>query len=381
MKSFTFNIDVVGACNLRCPSCAQGNIKDYHRPHGQMDPELLRQIVVKAKSECRVMGVHLYIWGEPLLHKNLPKLIRIVQEEGIPCHLSSNLNILPDPDGILAAKPASFRISTSGFTQEVYGITHRGGNIDRVKKNMVELVSAKARNQATTRIYVCFHRYKHNLKEELPLRKYLADLGIEFEPLWAQLLPLEKALRCVDEKSFDFPLTKEDDQLIELLALPPKASLEVARQYNQQPCPLRDEQVSIDFQGNVMLCCAGFDARSFAIASFLDRSLDSLQSIKMTHSICALCMKHGAHVYMTCGATKLDTLALSNIDQTDVELLDLRYEFAIKRLKENLYRCYLKQPLRLNFKAEEALSSRAKSTLRLVSRLRQLLTAKTNMRT
>lgn len=371
MKSFIFNIDVVGACNLRCPSCAQGNIREYRLPHGQMEPELLRRIVAKAKAECRVTSVHLFIWGEPLLHARLPELISIVQEAGLPCHLSSNLNIRPDADAIMAANPASFKISASGFSQEVYGITHRGGDIERVKKHLLELVSARERNRATTRIYVVFHRYKHNLKEEPLMWDFLAKNDIDFEPIWAQLLPLEKVLRYVDEKAFDFPLTAEDYQLIERLALPLGTGLEVARRHNRQPCPLRQDQFSIDFQGNVQLCCAGFDARRFTVGNFLALSCDELQQIKENHSICTLCMHHGAHVYMTCGTPKLDALALVNIAPEDAVLLDLRYELAIKRLKGSLDSLYRKSPLRLTPAQEAALTCQINKMQRLVSRLRQ----------
>lgn len=373
MKKFTFNIDVVGACNLRCPSCAQGNVKEYRLPHGQMEPEVLRRILAKAQSECLVTSVQLFIWGEPLLHARLPELIRIVQDAGIPCHLSSNLNIRPDADSIMAANPASFKISASGFTQELYGITHRGGDIERVKKHMIELAEAKARHQATTRIYVNFHRYRHNLKEETLLRNFLEQNGIGFEAIWAQLLPLEKVLRYVDEDAFDFPLTEEDRQLIDRLALPLGAALAMAKKHNRQPCPLRDDQFSIDFQGNVQLCCAGFDARRFTVAPFLTMPLAEIQALKESHSICTLCMRHGAHVYMTFGAPELDELALANLAPEDVESLDLRYEIAAKRMKGRLDSFYRNMPLHLSEKNEEFLVRQINRVQRVVARVRQVL--------
>ena len=134
---FDIDIDICGACTLRCPSCPQGNVKDYRLPQGFMAPELLQEIVTKARAECRRPNISLFNWAEPLLHPQLPELIRIVQDAGIPCHLSSNLDILPDADALMAANPASLRISTSGFSQEIYGRTHRGGDIERVKTHMV----------------------------------------------------------------------------------------------------------------------------------------------------------------------------------------------------------------------------------------------------
>jgi MoaA/NifB/PqqE/SkfB family radical SAM enzyme len=373
MRPFSFDIDVVGACNLRCPSCPQGNVKGYRLTHGQMAPELLRRIVEKARSECVVTGIQLFFWCEPLLHARLPELIRIVQDAGIPCHLSSNLNILPDADGIMAANPASFKISASGFTQEVYGITHRGGDIERVKRHMVELVAAKARNHAATRIYLNFHRYRHNLGEEPLLRDFLAKIGIDFEPVWAQMLPLEKVLLHVDEKAFDFTLTAEDHQLIERLALPPGDALKLAKQHKQQPCPLREKQISIDFQGNVQLCCAGFDARRFTIGNFLAMSLEEIQAVRENHPTCTLCMHHGAHLYMTYGVSEFDALALSKVAPEDAKLLDLRYEFAVKRMKRYLDSLYRKLPLSLSPANEAVLVSQVNRIQGLVSRIRRAI--------
>ena len=49
------------------------------------------------------------------------------------------------------------------------------------------------------------------------MRKFAADLGIDFEPAWALMFPLEKILAYVDEDAQDFPLTEEDHQLIDQL--------------------------------------------------------------------------------------------------------------------------------------------------------------------
>src|SRR5262245_21750268 len=95
-----FNIDVIGSCNLRCPSCPQGNLRDIRLPKGQMEPDLLRRILGKAVQECRIKGVGLFNWTEPLLHPRLPELIGIIHEQGLRCFLSSNLNALRNLDAV-----------------------------------------------------------------------------------------------------------------------------------------------------------------------------------------------------------------------------------------------------------------------------------------
>ena len=106
--------------------------------------------MTKAKGECLMQGVGLFNWAEPLIHPKIGELVRIVQSHGVPCDLSSNLNDIRNLAQALAANPRSLRISVSGFTQEVYGRTHRGGDIEVVKNNMRVLAELKASLGSTT---------------------------------------------------------------------------------------------------------------------------------------------------------------------------------------------------------------------------------------
>lgn len=342
MKRFAFDIDVAGSCNLRCPSCPQGNVRNYRLPQGYMEPELLGRIISKAKSECRVSAVGLFSWAEPMLHPRLPELVRLVREAGISCFLSSNLNILKNADEIMEANPFSFRISASGFSQQIYAYSHRGGDIEKVKRHMKELAEAKERNKATTRIYVYYHRYKHNLREEPLMREFAADLGIGFQPVWALIFPIEKVLGYMTDEVSDLPLTEEDLQLIDGLAMPLKQALEISEKYRSLPCALRESQISIDFQGKVQLCCGIFHAGKFTLGNYMDMPVDKIQQLRHGHDMCVRCMRRGAHVYVTYGVHELEELAAANVLPEDAALLDLPHELFQKRLRRNLEALYEK---------------------------------------
>jgi hypothetical protein len=62
----SYSIDIVGNCNLRCPSCPVGNIdlKDT-RPKGFILKELFYEIADKISRENRDLNpwVSLYDWG------------------------------------------------------------------------------------------------------------------------------------------------------------------------------------------------------------------------------------------------------------------------------------------------------------------------------
>ena len=73
---FYYYIDIVGSCNLRCPSCPVGNYA-AQMPKGLMRLDKYKQIVEKiiAEHPGERIFIDLYNWGEPILHKQLPEII------------------------------------------------------------------------------------------------------------------------------------------------------------------------------------------------------------------------------------------------------------------------------------------------------------------
>src|SRR5438552_18815478 len=94
-------IDIVGTCNLKCPSCPVGNFSnsdfaEAKRATGFMEFELFEKIVAKAQQDCTVRGepilVHLYNWGEALIHPRIVDFVSLLSQERMPFHISTNMN-------------------------------------------------------------------------------------------------------------------------------------------------------------------------------------------------------------------------------------------------------------------------------------------------
>jgi len=277
---------------------------------GYMKAEFLDKIVTKALSECHVTNFALYNWTEPFIHPHLAEMVRVVKSHGIGCDLSTNLNLAKQIEPVVAAGPDQIKISVSGFTQENYGITHRGGDIELAKDNMKKLAEAKRVTQSKTRIIVVFHRYLHNQEDELQMRAFAQSLGFDFTTYWAYLMPLEKNLAFLGHADAAANLNEEDRSLIDRLALPLDRAIEVARAAPVRDCRLRERQMAINSEGNVMLCCSVFDQSRYTLAPFLETSLEELQALKYGHSMCATCMQDGLHVLMIYGDEALEQLAL-----------------------------------------------------------------------
>lgn len=314
MTEWLFDIDIVGGCNLRCPSCPVGNSNYKDQPQGFMSPDLLERIVAKAVDECGRPVIGLYNWTEPFLHPNLAEMIRTVNKFGVPCGISTNLNVLRHAQDVLAAEPRYIRVSVSGFRQENYGQTHRRGDIEKVKAGMAELAAAKRRTGSNTTLKVIFHRYLGNHEDEALMRDYAQSLGFGFDVVWAYMMPAEKNVIFAEEGRESPRLTRQDREVIDRLALPLDEALSISRDYVDKDCLLRASRISITHDGGLMLCCGVFDQSQFRLGGYLDLPLAEIQRLRYAHDYCGPCMTAGVHALASyIPGERFDEVALANV--------------------------------------------------------------------
>lgn len=306
---FHFYIDVVGSCNLACPSCPVGNSRDISASKGVMGPEALEKILDKAVSECAVSHVGLFNWTEPLLHPRIEEMIRAVHKHGITCAISTNLNI-SKPERfrrMLLENPLFVRVSLSGFTQDTYGKTHRGGDVEVVKRNMDELLRIKEETKSVTKFAVAYHRYRFNLAEEEMMKAFCEERGIVFQPIWALMFPAEKLFGHVGLEGFP-PMSDADRELLSDLALPLDRALQAGANAPHRQCPLLENQITLNWKGEGILCCAVYDEKRFGVGSFLEMPLEEMMERRRKYSICSGCLRKGISNYLTYAIPGLEEL-------------------------------------------------------------------------
>lgn len=306
---FVYYVEVSGHCNYRCPSCPNGN---YPQPQakGYMPLDLYGAILEKiAKtSPGRSTILYLFNWGEPTLHPELPRMIEMARALGLAPHLSSNLAAPKNLKDIVRARPASFRISLSGYDQETYSQTHRPGDIGQVKANVQALRAHLDAQREGFPVEFFYHKYRHNLGGDLrKMAAWAAELRFALTALWAQYMPVEKLLAYYEGNP-----DPGDLPLLELLAITPEEFRQVslAQRPKYPDCDLRARQMCIDFDGAVSLCCAAYDRKNFLSGGYLDRPHEELQRQKYQHPLCTGCMQHGCDVtYVYGGLEELNRLA------------------------------------------------------------------------
>ncbi|GEJ57946.1 TylF/MycF/NovP-related O-methyltransferase [Anaeromyxobacter diazotrophicus] len=306
------SIDIVGACNLACPACGHGNSPGANRSMGAMGLELFERILDKVEREAAPARprIHLFNWGEPLLHPQAPEFIRRVKARGLCCRLSSNLVRPRDLRGVVAARPDWLRVSVSGFTQPVYGQTHRGGDVERVKENMRLLRSYMDELGAPIAVEVNYHVYRHNCGPEYTaMQAFARELGFHFEPIWSVAGSADKVLAWLEHG-----VPESDRPHVERLVHRPEESRDISNRYRHLlspgECALRNS-VLINSDGSVDLCCAVYDVPPVA-ESFLETTAEDLQAAKRRAPICERCMEQGLHLtYLYAGKAERDARGLA----------------------------------------------------------------------
>ncbi len=287
-------IDIVGACNLACPSCPRGNYPDQPSK-GIMSLKKYEKVIEKILEESpNVSMISLYNWGEPLLHPQLQDFITIQKNKKIFSSVSTNFNIKNNIKSLVSAKLDMLKVSVSGYFQKNYGVTHFKGDINLVKSNLYKLRYFMDKVNSEMEVEIIYHKYRNNTGNDLEKFRSLAqELGFSFAEIFAYYNPVEKVIDYLEGRGVD-----KDMQLIEELFISIDEAISNTEKTEKRLCPLKENQVVINWNGSVSLCCACYDPKKTIIADdFLDIPLNEILSLKHKNTLCKTCMDYGIDQY------------------------------------------------------------------------------------
>ncbi len=294
---YFFTIDVSGACNLKCPSCAR-SMAVLVNPKGFMPLDDFKKILDKIQGEVDLVShINLYSWGEPFLHPDLHLMIREAHERGMAAAVSSNLSI-PAADRIekiVQSDPDYLKIALSGYYPEVYNTTHTGGDINLVKSNMYRLRHLMGKHKSSTVVEVIYHLYNNNIGRDLIKMKDLcAELGFTFASCFANVTPIERLIDYCEGR-----VDQKTREICSLLLVGIDEALEITRPYRDLPCRFLTNQVNINWDRSVPLCCVCFDYQQCIVADdYLKEPLAEIQKKREQHPLCEKCEKFGFPPYL-----------------------------------------------------------------------------------
>ncbi len=125
-------IAITAHCNLRCMGCKYG--RDF-MPGAQLPMPIYRELIEDAAA-AKVPAVRLY-GGEPLLHPDVVEMVRLTNEVGVGCYMTTNALILDKK--IDALHEAGLRKITMGYYGQGTAFdeyVQRPGRYDRLVESL-----------------------------------------------------------------------------------------------------------------------------------------------------------------------------------------------------------------------------------------------------
>jgi MoaA/NifB/PqqE/SkfB family radical SAM enzyme len=173
-RPFLAKIEASSACNLRCDGCRTGNaVFDYTSGNLKVD----NFEIMMEKLGPNLLEVLFYLWGEPLINKNLPKLVDVAHRWNVSASISTNVHFLKEEisRGLIECKLDKMVICIDGLNQEAYGQVRKGGNLkvvmDNAKRFMELRREAKASRPLVEWQFIVTDNTVHDVDEARRLAK------------------------------------------------------------------------------------------------------------------------------------------------------------------------------------------------------------------
>jgi len=291
-KSPYYTIDILSSCNLKCASCPH-SIEDHGVPKGSMTLASFKEVVDKITHETPdISHISLYSWGEPLLHPYIDDVVQYIHDKNIAVALSSNLSIRFDDrlERLIEKNPDYLKVSLSGYYPDAYNNTHEGGDINLVKSNLYRLRYLMDKYQANTLVDINYHLYRDNSGINLEKFRELAnELGFVMSETYALVMPLERVLSY-----FDGHPDPQTQKLEENLLVTIREGVEASSKSRlpKNVCPFRENQININADLSVPVCCTVFQRDENVVAqNFLESTLEQINRAKKSVITCDKCMQ------------------------------------------------------------------------------------------
>jgi len=196
----SLSIEPTTSCNLRCPECPSG-LRSFSRPTGMMELSTFQKVIDELYRHLSYLI--LYFQGEPFLHPGFLDFVAYASEKNIYTATSTNAHYLTKKKAISTIKSGLDRIiiSMDGTDQETYEKYRIGGQFDKVKAGIKNLVQAKKDLKSSKpNIILQFLLFQHNTHKIQDIKKLAKKLQVDkLELKTAQIYDFEKGSQLIPE--------------------------------------------------------------------------------------------------------------------------------------------------------------------------------------
>jgi len=231
-------IEITNVCNLDCIMCPTG-LHVLGRSKGHMKWSLFKMVIDEMAPHVPTTTLH--IWGEPLLHPKLIKMIRYARNKGIDVSISTNATLLNEAIArkLIASGLSEIYLCMDGMDAATYEKIRRKADFETTKGNIERFIELRRLSGGGPRTYVQLIEMAPTKEQVLAFERYWNRPGVDrvnvkaFDSWGGQLDEVEQ-LRSPDEER----------------ELPPRPH-----------CPLLWYHCHVYFDGTVTCCDRDFGAK------------------------------------------------------------------------------------------------------------------------
>ncbi|MDR1312434.1 MAG: radical SAM protein [Deltaproteobacteria bacterium] len=253
-KSLAFNMEIISACNIRCPLCsnAKESGKNYYL-HGKIMPF---PVFKEIWDDIRPLASLLILvgQGETFMHPDIYKILDYVKPT--PVHIDTNGNAKIDARKVADSSIKTLLFSVDGVDQQTYAKYRVGGDFGKALDAMREVIRAKREARRGPDIVWKYILFKHTEPYVQEFRKMAREIGVDkidlvpcvvapenTEDLIREFMPLgldphEEILKYVDFENRALGLNAENDSPY---------------------CTAGFFNPHIRINGDISLCCSSYD--------------------------------------------------------------------------------------------------------------------------
>ena len=266
-------IDPSNVCNFKCVFCPTGDdnlLKQVNRPKGMMDLNLFEKVIddldiMVKKYGQRPAQISLFKDGEPLLNKNLPEMISILNKKNLTDQLEITTNasaLTPENSTkIIQAGLKKIRYSIYHLNDEGYlKVTNNKINFKKIYENIKNFWKIKKKLNSNVHVTAKILNYDLNKEQELFFKKtfepYTNESKIEYLHGWS--LSDKKDLKLGKNKG----KTADGEDY-----------------YFKKICSQPFSRLTVLFNGDVTPCCVDW-SHKLVVGNLRNDSLDKLWNIQ-----------------------------------------------------------------------------------------------------
>ena len=178
-RPFVYRIDPCTACNLRCPGCEAHTQKTIEKR--LLSLQDFKTIMDKVEAYC--IRASLYDTGEPLLNKNIYRMISYASANNICTSISTNLTLFKKEKHLKELFSSGLTViqpDIDGISQDTYSIYRIGGEVSDVKEAIEAIMEHKQKTGAKyPQVEPQVIMFKHLMHEKKAIDNYLRSLGVD----------------------------------------------------------------------------------------------------------------------------------------------------------------------------------------------------------